>query len=136
MTREEKMNACLMYFEELSEKLKDTHEVIRSCNGDASAYLIPKGSIEELSYYSKPADSYRVSDHWNWFASTKKCENAKYIQCLSVDLPWARRREVDGKATRPVIGYQVAYFGSDKKYHHVFGEKFNRRTKEWSWEES
>lgn len=135
MTREEKLRACVMFFNGLAEELSDTHEVISSCNNDSSAYLIPKGTVEELTYHSKPDNSYRVSDHWNWYANINKCENEKYIQCWSVDVPYPRKREQPGKSTRPRVAYQVSKIGEDGKYHVVFGEKWDRKKKEWSWVE-
>ncbi len=133
MSKDEMMDACVVYFMELAEKLKDTHEIVASCNQDRTMYLIPKGSIDQLSYYEKPVDSYRVSDHWNWYASTFKCSDSKLVQCYNVDLPWAKKRFAEGKATKPIYACQVAYFGDDKRYHHVFGEKYSRKEKGWDW---
>ncbi len=134
MTRKEKETACIEFFNALADALKETYEVVASCNNDISAYLIPKGSIDKLSYYGKPELSFRVSDHWNWFSNLKKCDIPNYVQCMSMDMPWARRREEESKSTKPRYGIQVAIFGKDGRYHHVYGEKFDRRTKEWSWE--
>lgn len=134
MTKKEKELACKLYFDNLCEKLKDTHEVVGSCNKDMSVYLIPKGTVAELSYYGKPIDSYRFSDHWNWFSNVKKCSDSKMVQCNCVDLPWPKKRNGEGLPSSPIFGVCVAYYGEDKKYHHVFGEKFNRKTKEWAFE--
>lgn len=136
MNRSEKKELCLKFFDELSKELSERYEIIGSCNQDVSAYLIPKGTIEQLSYYGKPALSFRISDHWNWYSSLKKCSDPFYIQCFSVNMPWPRRRDTnDEYATKPRYGWQIALYGNDGKYHHVFGEKFNRRNKEWVWEE-
>ena len=132
MSNEEKINACLLYFNELADELNETHELVKSCNNDLSMYLIPKGSIDQLTYHSKPVNSYRFSDHWNWYSSTSKCKDERYVQCFCPDMPWAKRRLAEGKASRPAFGICVAFFGDDNKYHHVFGDKFNRKTHEWS----
>lgn len=133
MNFNEKMELCAKFFEELSAALQDNYEVVGSCNKDASQYLIPKGTEEEISYYGKPYASFRISDHWNWYSNLKKCTNEWYIQCYSVDIPWALKRNEEGKASKPRHGIQVSFFGPDKKYHCVYGEKFNRKTKTWTW---
>lgn len=135
MTMQDKISACLEFWKELCARLLNTHELVQSCNNDISAYLIPHGSIAQLSYYGKPAQSFRLSDHWNWYSSLKRCGNEHYIQCFSVDAPWAAKRVVPGKPTAPVTAIQVCYFGKDKKYHAVFGEVYDRKTKTWAWKE-
>lgn len=136
MQKSVKIKKCQNFFKELSNVLSETHDSIGSCNNDISMYLIPKGSESELSYYGKPEYSFRISDHWNWYSSSKKCSDLKVIQCNSVDIPWCRKREETDKATKPIYGIQVSYYGKDHKYHHVFGEKFNRKTKKWVWVEN
>lgn len=133
---EEKVEKCLGFLFRVSELL-DNYTLVGSCNRDISKYLIPNGSESELSYYGKPENSLRFSDHWNWFSSIKKCTDEHYIQCRSLDIPWCRLREEAGKATKPRFGIQVAYYDKkDKCYHHVFGDKFDRKTKKWSWIEA
>ena len=134
MNNAKMMELCNKFFDNLAETLKETHEVVESCNADCTRYLIPKGSIDKLTYYSKPANSYRVSDHWNWYANINKCINENYIQCLCSDLPRAKKRSAEGKPSSPIYGCLVAAIGSDGKYHHVFGEKFDRHSRTWSWE--
>jgi len=129
-----KKEECLAYFMDLVKKLADTHELISSCNKDTTLYLIPKGTIDQLTYTSKPVDSYRFSDHWNWYANVNKCPNEHYVQCYNVDMPRVKPRAEAGKPSKPVFGICVAHFGDDMKYHHVFGEKFDRKTKVWSYE--
>lgn len=131
-TKEQKIQACASFYGELCAKLEETHEVVGSCNNDISSYLIPKGTVEDLSYYGKPANSFRISDHWNWYSNLRKCSKKGYVQCYSVDVPFARRRPEEGKASKPRYAIQVAYYGKDNKYHHIFGDKFNRKTGEWS----
>lgn len=133
MEFQEKMDACIKFFNELCHTLEDGYEVVSSCNHDISAYLVPKGTADQISYWGKPKLSFRVSDHWNWFANLKKCPNPNYIQCLSVDLPWAKNRHKEGGPSTPVHAAQVAMVGLDGKYHVIFGEKFDRKTRTWSW---
>lgn len=131
MNFKKKKELCVGYFNSLCKELEDTHVLVGSCNNDSSMYLVPKGTEDQITYASKPADSYRFSDHWNWYANTKKCPDEKYVQCLNVDLPRAKPRSEEGKASKPVFGICVAYFDTDSKYHHVYGEKFDRKTKQW-----
>lgn len=132
MTRNEKMIACEVFFEKIQKKL-DGYVVVKSCNADSSAYLVPDGTENDISYYGKPAKSFRISDHWNWRSSLTKCTWQNYIQCWSVDVPYARKREVEGKSTKPRFAAQVAVIGDDGKYHAVYGEIFDRKTKTWKW---
>ena len=136
LTKEEKTSKCLKFFSMLSYSLSNTYTAVRSCNKDISMYLVKNGTEDQISYYGKPLLSFRVSDHWNWFSSINKCDNEKYIQCYSTDIPWTRRREEPGKATRPIKAICVCIYGIDNKYHVVYGEKFDRKNKTWSWIES
>lgn len=54
LTKNEKIELCQNFYRELSVKLSDGYEVAGSCNNDISSYLIPNGSVEDLSYYGKP----------------------------------------------------------------------------------
>lgn len=115
---------CNAFFDELATLLSDRYEVVDSCNdGDGSRYLIPKGSMCDLTYESKPRNSFRVSDHWNWFASERKNEDLDYIQCYTKDLPAPNRRKKYWTASDPIQACSVAYYGPDDKYHICFGEK-------------
>lgn len=128
-----RLEACNKFFDKLAYELRDSYEVIGSCNKDSSRYLIPKGTESQITYYGKPALSFRVSDHWSWYSNTKKCADKNYIQCHSMDLPRPKRRKAEGKASDPIIACQVAIIGPDGNYHHVFGDKFNGI--EWTYEE-
>ena len=134
-TRREQMELCASFLYKLADILKEDYEVIGSCNRDQSCYLIPKGTEKEVTYYGKPLFSFRVSDHWNWYSNVKKCRKLDYIQCNSLDIPEAKERE-DERATEPIVGCQVAIQGTDGNYHHVFGEKYDRKTRSWSWIDS
>ena len=66
--------------------------VVESCNKDFSRYLVltvhGKPYTGDITYHSKPWHSFRISDHWNWFANIKKCEDPFYVQCNSLDMPY------------------------------------------------
>lgn len=134
MTAREKKDACRAYFMELVQKLKDTHVLVPSCNRDKSLYLVPIGTEDQITYLSKPLDSYRYSDHWSWYSTLEKCPVDWYVQCFNYDLPKPKRREAYGKASKPIYAIQVAYYDGDRKYHHVFGEKFIRNENRWVFE--
>ena len=136
MTRKQKMRECKEFFAILRDILHEKYEVVPSCNCDESRYLIPKGTISEITYHSKPALSFRLSDHWNWYAALYKCKDEHYIQCYTRDMPWTRKREKEGMASKPRLGTTVCVMGGDGQYHVVFGERFNRKTKAWEWIES
>jgi len=136
MNFKEKLNKCNRFFDNMVVLLWSSHNEMGSCNKDASRYLVPSGTENEVTYNSKPRNSLRVSDHWNWYASTKKCSNEHYIQCLSVNAPYARKREAEGKASKPITAIQVCLLGDDDKYHVVYGEKYDKKTKTWTWIES
>lgn len=132
MTKEEKIISCQKYFKELSEVLKESYTVMNSCNKDTSAYLVPNGKESEVTYSSKPELSFRISDHWNWYSNLIKCPDPNYIQCYNKDLPFARKRLEEGKASKPIYGVCVALFRNGQ-YEVIHGEKFDRKTKEWQW---
>lgn len=132
MTMNEKMSKCKVFFETLVNMLSDRYEIHESCNQDVSAYLCPVGTTSEVTYHSKPEGSFRISDHWNWYANINKCPDPKYIQCYCVDLPWAHKRPEEGKAGKSIKASCVCIF-QDGKYHVVYGECYNRKTRTWSW---
>lgn len=135
MTIDEKKEKCTAFFSKLHDLLSETHELVQSCNQDFSAYLIPNGTVAELTYYGKPDNSFRISDHWNWYSSKKKCDKLDEIQCYTPDMPWTRKRSTENPegATKPIFGVQVGFYGMDHVYHCVYGERFNRNTKKWEW---
>lgn len=126
---------CYDYFNNLVKALSN-YTVLDSNNEDISKYLIPKGTEHLVSYTSKPCYSFRISDHWNWYANTEKCEKSWYIQCFSRDLPWAKKRLRPGYASKPINGMSVMIFGPDNVYHCIYGEIYDRRTKTWGWIET
>lgn len=135
-TMSEKLEKCREFFNSLAMLLYDAYDVMGSCNVDQTLYLVPSGTQNQVTYSSKPARSFRISDHWNWYANIKKCAKERYIQCWSVDVPYPRRREEPGKASEPRRAIQVAMIGPDGKYHCVYGEFFDRKTKTWGWLEA
>ena len=132
MTMNEKMNKCKVFFDTLVNMIGDRYEILASCNQDVSAYLCPVGTSSEVTYHSKPEGSFRISDHWNWYANIKKCPDPKYIQCYCVDLPWAHKRPEEGIAGKPIKASCVCVF-KDGRYHVIYGECYNRKTRTWSW---
>ena len=133
---EKDLFACQEFFDKLAALLHESYEIVGSCNADNSQYLVPNGTADRITYTSKPISSFRVSDHWNWYSNLKKCPNENYIQCFSLDAPWPKRRLATGKASMPIFCSQVAFVGDDGKYHVVYGEKFDHKTKTWSWVDS
>lgn len=135
--RREQLKKCNAFFLKVADELKETHQIVGSAlKVWGSACLIPKGSESQLSYYNKPVNSLRVACNWNWKASIKRCKEERFIQCNTPDLPWCRKRESEGMASKPIWGNMVGYFDDDHRYHCVYGEKFNRETKTWEWVES
>ncbi len=135
LTRAEKMKRCIQFFNDISKRLSETHTKIGSTNHDSSVYLVPNGTESQVNYYNKPKNSFRYSDHWNWYSSTSKNDNKNYIQCECINAPVPNRREVPWRASEPVNAISVCLFGKDGKYHCVYGECYDRKTKSWSWVE-
>lgn len=133
---EKQKEYCVNYFNKLAEKLKDTHEVVGSCNKDMTVYLVPKGTADQITYRSKPANSYRLSDHWTWYASIKKCSDPSYIQCQNASMPpYPRPRLGKEGASRPWMGWQVAKTDEHGVYHGIVGYMYDRYLKCWTWVE-
>lgn len=136
MNNEKLMNECRQFFEALTKALNETHTVMKSCNDDKTMYLVPNGTEKQVTYHGKPQGSFRISDHWNWKANLKNNSNEKYIQCFSKDFYWCKKRKGEGLASDPIFACSVCWYGPDKMYHVVYGEKFDRKTKKWSWLEN
>lgn len=136
MTKKEKWKACEQFFMDLCEAAKDKYELVGSCNQDNTLYLIPKGTEDQITYHSKPEYSFRLSDHWNWYANVKKCEDEWYVQCMSYDLPRPKNRRNEGMASDPILATCVALTKKGGHYKVIFGEKFNRKKKKWNWIEN
>ena len=132
-----KYELCEIYFNKLINALKDyNYDSVPSINSDCSEYLIPNGTINELTYKSKPAFSFRYSDHWNWFANIKKCENEKYVQCFSTDLPYTKLRRGPGLPSKPIFAISVMITDATGRYHCIYGETYDRKKREWGWKET
>ena len=134
MRFKEKQNKCIKYFNELCGLLSETHEVM--INKSTDMYLVPKGTKNQITYYGKPLYSFRYSNKWNWF--TDRCKNQNHAQCYSKDLPRPHHDdEFAGKGPGgAILAHCVGYYGDDKSYHVVYGEKYDRETRTWSWVES
>lgn len=133
---QDKIDACLKFFQKLADALNESYIVYGSCNQDISQYLVPKGTENDISYYGKPVKSFRISDHWNWYSNLKKCKNPDYVQCESTDIPPAAPRKDSYHASNPQYGLQVAIQLDDGKYHHVFGDKWNALKNCFDWIEN
>lgn len=106
------------YFMVLANKLSETHELVGSCNADKTLYLIPKGTSSELSYSSKPRNSYRYSDHWSWYANVKKCSNMNYIQCYLAGYEPTNRKTEFG-ASEPIHVEAIGYTEDGYEYRRI-----------------
>ncbi len=135
----EKFAKCERFFEELCEELKDTHEVYICEKGkSASSYLVPKGTIDQITVYGKPDNSFRIADRWNWYMNMKKCHDEWLVQCLNTDLPFTADRNGgfgSSKGGRQVRAVQVGYKNGDA-YTCVYGAKYDRKNKKWYWIEA
>lgn len=137
MEFKEKKAKCREYFNSLREILKETHEVQSNKTRDnhPDKYLFPKGKRSEITYSSKPKDSFRFSSKWNFYKNGKG-EDLEEVQCYSEDFPNAH---TDSKGIGPqgsVLAYSVCFYGDDGHYHVVYGERYNRKTGKWDWVES
>lgn len=127
---------CVEFFNLVAKELQDTHVIVPSKSKRwPSMCLVEKGQEKQISYYGKPVNSLRVAPNWNWRAGVDRCSNIHYIQCVTPDLPFARRRPEGHSqwASLPILANMVGYFDTDNKYHCVFGEKYNPEDKSWSW---
>ena len=134
----QQFDKCNAFFDELTKLLDGQYEVVHSnCKKSKDRYLIPNGTAAEITFNSKPASSFRVSDHWNWVSDRKYCDRLNYQQCYNEDLPRGFRRDPNStKATKPIFAAQVAFMCPDGVYRAVYGEIFDRKTKTWSWLEA
>ena len=137
--RQEEYDKCRAFFDELSEHLKEEYVVVESCNKDLSAYLVKKGTEDQISYYGKPEGSFRVSDHWNWYSNLKRCNKEDEVQCYNVDVPRPRQRDQDhpDKGTKSRKAAQVAIYSNvDHRYHAVYGVIWNQKKHKYDWYEN
>lgn len=138
MTTAEKMyryQSCQMFFDKLAEELNETHEILGPTHRGMSRCLCVKGTTNQVTYEGKPELSLRVAQRWNWYANVKKCPEEKYVQCFNRDLPRPKKRKAPGEPSDPIIASCVSLFLGNK-YRVVYGEKFNPKTKEWTWLET
>ena len=152
--RREQAEACIKFFKKMAELLGDDYEMVGTgkCRRGghfliegtdkgifriADHYLYPFGTESKITYYTKPYWSFRISDHWNWFAPLKQCKDEKFLQCFNVDLPRLTTRKDDDRLNY-VSAIQVALFGNhdDEAYHCVYGAYKDHETHEWKWMET
>ena len=130
---------CESFFEELCKELEDTHElVLCEKNRSASSYLVPKGTADQITWYGKPDNSFRIGDTWNWYANMKRCSDEWTVQCVNTDLPFTANRKggIGSRERSPQVkAVQVAYKNGDN-YSCVYGQKYDRKTKKWYWVEA
>lgn len=124
--------ACFEFFTKLAEMLPD-YKIVEGCTKGVSTYLVPSGTEDQITWYGKPVGSFRVSHIWNWYANPANCDAMDVVQCESVDMPEVRDRTGEDRGSVPWKGYQVAYYGKDGVYHHVFGVRYDRKLKRWFW---
>lgn len=136
--KDEMYTLCTKFYDELADELGEDYERVDGtrCKPQSSC-LIRSGDIQKLSYLEKPEWSFRVAPIWNWYANLEKNPNPHYIQCETDDLPWAKARPKDNPegASKPISAMCVALF-YDGKYHIVYGEIFNQKTKTWEWKDN
>lgn len=135
----EDFEKCRKFFDDISVILKRNYIVVGSCNQDLSAYLVPVGTENQISYYGKPDRSFRVSDHWNWYSSMKRCAKEDEVQCWSMDVQDPKQRDPEHleKATKPRKVAQVAFYSDyDRKYHAIYGNVWNPKKQVYEWIEN
>ena len=135
---------CDKFFYELSQRLYPFYETIGVMDTNyhkyKSRYLIPFGSDYQMSRFSMPMLSFRMSDHWNWMPNEKiyfdsEIEN-NVTQRYCIDMPPAKLRKCSDKATKPQFGILVAIMDSKGIYRCVYGDKYWPKTHSWSWLEA
>ena len=132
----QQLEKCINFFNEVAKELADTHVILPSKSKKwPSMCLVRKGEQKQVSYYGKPVNSLRVAPNWNWRAGLDRCTNPGYIQCVTPDLPFAKKRSEEHPewSTLPIFGNMVGYFDMDNKYHCVYGEKYDFENKKWIW---
>lgn len=149
----EQAEACVKFFKELKVLLNEDYQRIGTGKFPTNyfvegreknifrlndQYLIPVGTKKQITYYTKPYWSFRLSDHWNWYETTGKCKQEQFIQCFNADLPRINKRFVDdNQRSSACHAIQVAIFGNhdDEAYHCVYGTYKDKETHEWKWME-
>ena len=137
MEFKEKQEKCNQYFNGLYELLKDTHDRRTNKTRDRrpDKYIFPKGTGDEITNVGKPKDSFRYSNKWNFYKNGKG-EMLPEVQCYSEDFPHAHTDSLGHGPQGSVLAYSVCFYGEDGRYHVVYGERYNRKTKKWDWVES
>ena len=136
----DKYSLCEEFFYELSQRLYPFYEMIGITNNHyqkyGSRYLIPFGSDYQVSRFSMPMLSFRMSDHWNWKPNEKEYYDeieSTAIQRYCIDMPPVRLRKNLDRATKPQMGILIAICDSEGIYHCVYGDKYFHKTHSWGW---
>lgn len=110
MTFKEKKAMCEAFVEQLKAELGDGYAWIwqGKTGNSRTCYIFQRGTLDQITYHSKPVYSFRYSDNWSWYESEKKCPDLDYIQCYNADLPRPKMREAEGAPSKRVLGIQVA----------------------------
>lgn len=103
-----------------------------SCNNDNTRYCVPRGTANQVTYYGKPENSIRISDHWSWYSNLKRCKEKDNIQCYNIDMPSPTERLAEGKASLPIEAAAIAIY-YDNAYHTIAGAYIDCNTGEWRW---
>ena len=133
----EKRAKCNEYFNGLCELLNETyeHHANRTKDHRPDKYLYPKGTVREITYSSKPKNSFRFSSKWNFYKDGQG-RMLPEVQCYSEDFPNAHTDSLGHGPQGSVLAYSVCFYGEDGHYHVVYGERYNRKTRKWDWVES
>lgn len=132
------LERCEDFFNKLADLMKDEYVLLDYRDTSESAYLIPIGTEDQMSWYGKPEWSFRISGHWSWYANTKKCADKDIVQCESVDLPVPRDRRAETGASMPIYAAQVCVYYNGK-YHCIYGNCYSRKRihgKHWTFREA
>ena len=140
----DKYTLCDEFFYELSQRLYPFYETIGVTNVHyqkyGSRYLIPFGSDYQISRFSLPVFSFRMSDHWNWKPNENKYSESEIentaVQRYCIDMPPARLRKNSDRATKPQFGVLIAIYDSKGIYRCVYGDKYYSETHSWGWLDS
>ena len=133
-TTKEQMKELNSLYSKLCQYLIENKQYImmNSCNKDNTKYCVPQGTAKQVTYYGKPENSIRISDHWSWYANLKRCAEEDNIQCYNVDMPDSTERLGKGKASQPIEATAIAVYYNNA-YHTIAGAYIESNTGKWGW---
>ena len=131
-SKKKQMKELKFLYYKLCQYLTENKEYIMmsSCNKDNTRYCVPKGTVQQVTYYGKPEKSIRISDHWSWYANLKRCREKDNIQCYNVDMSGPTERLDEGKASLPIEAAAIAVYNNNA-YHTIAGAYIDCNTGEW-----